>query len=395
MKRLQLNLQLKYTLVNIFFMAMGSVLCGFSTIFLQERGVSNTGIGLVRGASCILLILLSPYITTMVQRVKGLTTRKLFLVLAGILIVIVLLLLQEGMPINVVLVLYLGAMLLQATVLPVLANLAMEYIQNGEKVNFGVSRGIGSLSYAVGAMVAGKAVERMGTQMIMYISLMVLILLVLVLFSMPDAAIIQQQVKKKVSFIGFSRKYLWFLLLLAGFALCYGVAVAQDTYMINIINNLGGDTAFYGFAVFFGAATEMPMMAITPMLRKRYSSRTLLGAAAIAYIFRNVLICMAPNLGIFLVGQVFQGMSFGIFTVVIAYYVAEHLELSDQMLGQTCVNLFTGGIGATMGNVMGGVLQDVWGLDVLFAFLCVVTVLGSATILSQLRAGKGRQKGMA
>lgn len=51
------KIQLKYILLSILFWAMGSTVGGFSTVFMKEHGISNTEIGIVKGISCVLIIL--------------------------------------------------------------------------------------------------------------------------------------------------------------------------------------------------------------------------------------------------------------------------------------------------------------------------------------------------
>jgi len=113
---------------------------------------------------------------------------------------------------------------------------------------------------------------------------------------------------------------------------------------------------------------------------KKFNSVTLILVASIFYICRNYTIGLAPNLIVLIIGMMFQGLSYGLFTGVITYYVTYNLDTQDQMSGQTMIGIMTSGIGSTLGNVLGGILQDTIGLNALFTFVYLMTALGAVII---------------
>ena len=48
----------------------------------------------------------------------------------------------------------------------------------------------------------------------------------------------------------------------------------------------------------------------------------------------------------------------------------------------------TSGIGSTIGNVLGGVLQDTYGLDMMFLFVYITTVIGALIIFYAKKQSK-------
>lgn len=51
------------------------------------------------------------------------------------------------------------------------------------------------------------------------------------------------------------------------------------------------------------------------------------------------------------------------------------------MMGHTMIAIMTTGIGATLGNFGGGMLQDTFGITGLHIFTCSMTLLGTFIIL--------------
>ena len=131
-----------------------------------------------------------------------------------------------------------------------------------------------------------------------------------------------------------------------------------------------------GLATFFMAASELPFMTIAPRLMRRFKTKNLLVFAAVMYVVRNSLACFAFNIPMLLTGLACQGISYGLFTPIITYYVAENLEPKDQIMGQTMIGVMTSGAGAALGNMTGGFLQDTFGMSAMLAFVIGVTLSG-------------------
>ena len=168
-------------------------------------------------------------------------------------------------------------------------------------------------------------------------------------------------------------------------------ATSIGTYLINIVTSLGGNTSFYGVAVFIMALSEMPVMALTPRLMKKYKSTDLVLVGAICYGIRNFTICLSPNLVRLCVGMVFQGLSFGLLTTVMTYYVIYNLKVEDQVMGQTMIAVMTTGFGSTLGNILGGFLQDNFGLGSMYIYVYTLTILGIIMVFIANRLSKTKK----
>ena len=197
---------------------------------------------------------------------------------------------------------------------------------------------------------------------------------------MEEKEVLTEEVQEEGSVVTVIKKYKIFFFLLLGFCFMFSGATAIGTYLINIVKSLGGNTSLYGVAMFAMAFSELPVMMTVPKLMKKFNSVTLILVASIFYICRNYTIGLAPNLIVLIIGMMFQGLSYGLFTGVITYYVTYNLDTQDQMSGQTMIGIMTSGIGSTLGNVLGGILQDTIGLNALFTFVYLMTALGAVII---------------
>lgn len=378
------KLQMKYNLLHIFFWITYCSIYGYIAIFLQYRGLSNTEIGIVAGGGAVVSIFMSPFISGLIAKIPGLTLKKLMLVLYSIMFIAFLGLTLLTLPTIFIMVLYICLIFIIVSNVPLLSTICMDYLKSGQYINFGLSRGLGSISYAISAVVISRLIDMLDPRVIALVFIVFSILLMFVLFSLPQAKVGSSKEKDKIDVFSFVKKYKVFFLILCGFGCSYAAATSLSTYLINLVSHLGGSTSLYGVAIFAMAASEMPVMAVTHSLLKRFKSEHLLIASIGFYIVRNFTICLAPHLAILIIGMLFQSVSYGLFTAVITYYVNDYIERNDQMIGQTMIAIMTTGVGSTIGNVLGGVLQDAFGLSSMLIFVCLMTLLGAIIVFATI-----------
>jgi PPP family 3-phenylpropionic acid transporter len=386
------SIQSKYNLIQIFYWLAVCSLSGFAAIFLGAKGLTNTQIGTCTGGACVMTILLSPFFSSITSKFNkiSLQTYLIASILISSLTYVGLAFLD--LPKVILMALYIFIFSLNTSMVPLLSTISMNYIAQGESLNFGLSRGLGSVSYAVGAVLLSQIAQYISPIWMSAVCLISSVLFVLMLLSTPKtyAQAVSKSTEKESGGNAFSiiKNYPVFFLILCGFMFFFCASTMLGTYLVNIIHNLGGSETFVGISMFFMAASEMPVMTLAPKLMKKFGPLPLIGVAAIFYIARNGLIAFAPNLGVLIIGMMMQGMSYGLMTAVLTYYITDTLETKDLVMGQTLLGIMTSGFGSTMGNVTGGILLDTLGIQTLFVVSIVVTCLGTMTILTTLKASK-------
>ena len=265
---------------------------------------------------------------------------------------------------------------------PLLSMICMNHLKVGHYINFGISRGLGSIAYATTAFSIGLLVDKLNPSLLVIFFVCGMILLLIYLYSIEDVEISgDAKSAEHISVFNFIRTYHFYFIILLGFGITFGASAMLSTYLINIVKHLGGTTSFYGIAVFAMAASELPFMAITHTLLKHFKSEQLFVVAGMMYLVRNLLICLAPNLPILILGMLSQGASYGLFTATITYYVSDHIDGKHEMMGQTMISMMSTGLGSFMGNVMGGLLQDNFGLSIMLISGIIMTIVGSLILV--------------
>lgn len=376
------NIQFRYTLLQILYWLSSCALQGYVAILLLSKGLSNTEIGIVTGVSCVLTIFLSPVISSLPEKFEWLSGKKLLVGIMGLSSVFFLLLCFVPMNVVIIMILYIAAICIFVSAVPFLSIMATDYIRKGYSLNFGLARGIGSVSYATAAVVIAQFVNLFSPDFLAVIYAVSGILFTLVISGMELEVKQETEESEKIGFPALIKKYKVLFLVLLGYSFCFAGTVTIGTYLIHIVNRLGGDTTIYSIAVFIMAVSEMPAMSVTRKLMRKFKTMDLVIVAGICYLFRNIGICIAPHIFVVFIAMLFQSITYGLLTSLLTYYVSDTCEPQDEMKGQTLIAIMTTGIGSTLGNVVGGILQDTLGIQAMFTFVIILTVMGTCVMVA-------------
>lgn len=388
------KLQLQYNLLFMFCNLATCAVFGYLAVFLLYHGLSNTQIGTVTGLGSLGTILLSPFISGLVEKIPGLTIKKMLTACFVLSVALFVSITYIPMPVILLSFIFIIIYVILVALAPFFSMMCMNYIKKGIEVNFGVARGLGSVGYAVAAVLLGRLVEWFNPNVLAIAFIAFSTIELAILFTMPDSEsdtttkTATTKKGKQASVFSIIKKYRIFFMILVGFAFQFAASATLGTYLINIVTNLGGTTTLYGIIVFLSASSEMPIMSITHGLLKKFSAEQLLAISTLGYILHNFMIALAPNLPILIIGALTQGISYGLFIGVITYYIPDHLDPKDELMGQTLLSMMTAGIGCMAGNMIGGALQDTFGLTSMFMFAMAVTIIGSIITFITLKQSK-------
>ena len=143
--REEVRLNILYILIHFFYWLIYALIVSFASVYLLDRGLSNTVIGFILAGGNILSVVLQPILATYIDCNPNLSLKKilgvLFFLSAG------LSLLLQFVSSSIWLVAILMILLLTiylSTHAPIKA-LALRLLRDGITINFGMARGLGSL----------------------------------------------------------------------------------------------------------------------------------------------------------------------------------------------------------------------------------------------------------
>lgn len=398
----------KYTFLHINYWGIYSALLGFTAVYMMSLGMSASQIGFAMACSSICSTLIQPPLATFADSTRKYTIKRitLFLAIIGISFVIGVNFLPVGNSAKVVM--FVGAMASTNIMLPMLNSINVYYTNRGEYINYGASRGIGSFSYAVVSYILGYAVRIYGENIITLSAFILYILLIVSImqFRMKkdkkdlyeqryettteenhisesgnienkkgDISSASNNIDKRNFFVRHRR----YMFLLCGVVFSFAFHNMTNTYMIQIVEYLGGNSRDMGISVALAAALELPTMFFFSKIVEKIDSAKLMKIAGLSFFIKSILFFMADSVYIIYVSQIMQMFSFALFIPASVYYANIIMDERDKVKGQTFMTTsFT--ISGVVGNLLGGYLIDNIGVHNMMAVSVISAFIGMVIV---------------
>lgn len=387
---LKRNLTGRYALIHLFLWAEYGCLFSYANQYLTERLLlSDTAAGLVLGLATALAFALQPPLTALAERTDA--RRVLGAAALASALCSFAILLPLGAAASLILF-ALATVALQ--VMPSFANaIGMREIRSGQTVNFGLCRGIGSVSFGVGARVAAPLIEQFGRQAIPLsggVAALGVALAVLIFPTGTNCADAQAAERPDPARV-FFRKNGRFALLLVGIVLLYIGHNVMCNCMFRIaqskLANGTADeaTALQGTTLFISALTELPVMFLFTRMVRRVRCDIWLVLSAAFMTLRLVLTFVLPGAWGLYVAQLAQAMGYALLAVCSVYYVGTVIDSRNVVKGQTYLGA-ANTLGCVLAYVLGGFLIDTLGVANMLLVCIALSLVGTAlTVAARVR----------
>lgn len=389
------NLTVRYAFIQGCFWMNFAAIMGFSSIYLLDKGFSNTQIGMIMAVAGTISAVLQPVVASYADKQSSPSLKKIVAVLNLILMGLAGLLLALPKQVLLTGLFYGGSIMLLQLLTPLVNALGMESINQGKRLNFGVSRGMGSVAYAIAAYILGIIVAELGVASIPAAMLLIFLALLaaLVLFPFEKSKMSDRTKQKKSGgLIYFFQKYKRFCIVLCGCVFLYISHVLLNSFTFQIVESKGGGSSEMGFAMALSAMIELPTLFLFSSMVKRVRADIWFRISGIFFMLKSLGTLLAPNIPAFYGIQVLQMFGWALITVSSVYYVNSVMEEQDAIKGQAYMTM-TYTLGSVLGALIGGALIDKAGVDMMLAFATGSAFLGMAVVLAAVGNVKKRIKG--
>ena len=381
------NLTFRYSLHQFAYWAASAGIISFATTFLLEKGFPSSRVGLLMACASLLSGVTQPTLAAVADRAKRCILSPLIVALTSICALCFALLLLDGLPAGVFALLYLCGVWSFDAMIPLLNSLHVHYTGQGYRINYGLSRAVGSLSYSLSALALGYVIQSLGPNWMVRAILLLLPICIIITLSYPkggnnttdETARISRS--EDVSSLGeFFRRYRWYCISLLGVLLLAMFHAMTENYLIAIMGRLGGDSRHVGVALFVATVTESGVLVFFDQIRRRISDHWLLRYAAFSFLLKSVLLLIAPSIPFIYAVQLLQMTSYTFLSPVQVYYASEKVAPADMVKGQAFITAsYT--LGCAMGNLTGGVLMESFGVVAILVAGVVIAALGTVVLL--------------
>ena len=374
------SLTFQYTFHQMAYWATAAGVVSFATAFLLQKGFAASVVGTLLATGNLLSCAFQPILADRADRIGGNVlkwlTAGLTLISAACFVSIQLLPLPE-MAFGL---LYLLGVFAFDAMNPLMNALNVSYMTNGYSINYGLSRGLGSLAYAFAALVIGKIMARFGADWMVWISLGLLAVNGVMTVTYPSLTVSVSEKKQNTeccSIPVFFRRYRCYCVSLLGVMLLGMFHAMTENYLIEIVTPLGGDSGTVGVALFVATAIEALVLVYFDRVRGKISDNWLLKLAGISFVLKAVLFLAASNVMTIYIIQLIQATSYTFLSPTQMYYANNKISPADMVKGQAFITAsYT--LGCAAGNFAGGQLISTFGIRAMLLAGVAMAAAGTA-----------------
>ena len=374
------SLTFQYTFHQMTYWATAAGIVSFATTFLLLKGFAASMVGTLLATGNLLSCAFQPVLADWADRRGGNVLKWMATGLTAISALCFVSIQLLPLPTLAFGLLYLLGVFAFDAMNPLMNALNVSYMTSGYTINYGLSRGLGSLAYAFAALVIGKIMAQFGAPWMIWVSLGLLAVNAALSISYPSLVTVASTEKKKkecCSIPVFFRRYKWYCVSLLGVLLLGMFHAMTENYLIEIVTPLGGDSGTVGVALFVATAIEAVVLVYLDKVRSRISDNWLLKIAGISFVLKSVLLLMAGNVMTIYIVQLLQATSYTFLSPIQMYYANNKISPADMVKGQAfSTAAYT--LGCAAGNFTGGQLLSAFGVRMLLLAGVVIAVAGTA-----------------
>ncbi len=374
-------LNVRYVLLHCAYWGSFCVFGAYAALFLGAKGISAGSTGVLLAATSGLTAVCQPVVAARADRGGKFSLKELTILLAAVSFLSTLVLIFAGRGRWLIGGLFCLAFAAIQIMQPLITSIGMYYINRGENVNYGLARGIGSAAYAAASTITGVLTAAWGAGMVPVAACALGGALALLAVSFHIEMPRQETGADGVAAGGYMallRENPRFGALLVGVAALFTFHFISNTYMYQIVENVGGTSSQMGIATSIAAVCELPVMFLFTRIAKRIPVRKLLRLAGFMWFVKSVGLFFCGSVtGIYL-NQILQFGAFGLYVPAGVYYSNSIMREENKVKGQAMLTIaFT--IGSILGNLLGGLLIDWSGVRTML--LCGIPFTAVGTVL--------------
>lgn len=369
-----MNSKIKYYTTMGLYWSVIAACVSFLNVFLTGRGLGTAEIGFLTAVGNGLAAIFQPIVSKVCSRSNK--NERDFLVLISMLamtLVIMALERKAGLAMKIEIV---AAIALVLVMQPLLNSLGYFYIARSVEINYGVSRGIGSITFAVTSFVLGILSE-INKDLSMVMAAVLLGALILSLLAQKPISgnnvvtvFDGRAQKQKIQ----NSKFIIFLLAVGMLFTFYNVT---NVYLLQIAKRIGGDAKTVGTAFAVAALFEFPIMFMFNRLKEKFKSRSMLIFSGIFFLLKGILTYIATSPSTLIAIQVTQIFGFALFTPCSVDFINDIMSDEKKLTGQGFLaSAIT--MGGVIGSVAGGVLIESTGVLntlIISNVICLIAIL--------------------
>lgn len=405
MKRI---LNIEYGAIHATYWMTYAIIGSFASAFLLDRGYTNSEIGVILAVGSVVAVFIQPVLADIADRSKKISLISLTQIVTVVMMVLtaVSFVMQRAtLALSVVFVMLVAW---DTTLQPLFNSMAFKLEESGYKIRFGINRAMGSLSYSISCFFLGTLTEKLGAGILPVTGEVVLVMLLVTLVlvrrhfkracAMRDAQLAAKgteavlaetehqqngtdgRIEEDINFSRFIKRNKLFVVVSLGVAGLFFSNAVFNNFMLQIVENVGGDSEDMGRILSLMAVLEMPALFLFDAIHSKISCKTLLKIGAASFALKVLFSYIAGNVTMIYIAQFFQTSSFGIFLPAMVCFIDEIMDKGEAVKGQSLYTIMTT-VGTIFASLSGGRILDTGGATTLLLVSLVITGAGALIII--------------
>lgn len=360
-----------YSLLQIWFWGMMAAFSGYQTAIVLGRGFSSGQAGVFISLGCLAGIFAQPMLGAWADRHPHVPLKSLFggCILLALGIHGVFYFARPGFFGTALIFLALGA--LETNSYPLIDAMSMQFLNAGINVRYSLGRGLGAFAYAIISVLVGWQARRFGVEsaLVTHAALVILILAAVAVFPAfaPSAVPAENNEPAHSPLYILKHNPAFTVMLGAGF---FGLMAVMPivNFLVNLVNDRGGDSGDLGLALFLMAASELPGALLFQWLWKKTNIEKVMLVSVVFMALKPLLFFFCRDLRPLLLLQPVQMLGYGLFNPGNVYFANENVPPEDRVQGQSLKMVATNGLSGVLGNLIAGGIIDRGGVDTMLLF---------------------------
>ena len=383
-------LNLEYGSIHFTYWAVFAAISSFSSVLLLGRGYTNSEIGVIVAISNILSVLIQPFTADLADRSKRISLvgisqiMTLFMMgLTGLLLIF-----RGAGPL--VFVIYAVILGVHASLQPLYNSLNFKLEECGANMNFGMCRCGGSLGYSILCLILGSVVKQHGSEVLPGLDLVFMAAIVLTVWltwlqyekiraNNVNVKKEWEEEKEDINLVDFVRRNGLFFVLNIGVFFLYIHNQVLNIFMLQVVQDVGGDSVDMGRVLSLMAFLEIPTMFCFDWINRKFSTSFLLNVSAVGFTAKIGLVFLSRSVTGILLAHILQLVSYALFLPAMVKYTNEVMSRGEAVKGQS---LFT--IMATVSGIaasfFGGFILDHGGARMLTGVSTLAAAIGTVIL---------------
>ncbi|MDH6368052.1 MULTISPECIES: MFS transporter [unclassified Breznakia] len=377
------SLQIKYYAIQTVYWLVNLCTTAFIVPILQAQGFQSMHIGILLGVRALSNVVFQPLVVRILEvKRKNVSLNQLIILLLGCSILLTLIQMLDPSWMIMLLV-FIGYGVFTFGISSFIDAMYVLYAHEGKQIQYPFARGLGSLSFSIGAYVFGLVSFLPLLLWAQLVLMMVLIILVLIIEPIYQVATAADDTSIKNNQIIKEYPLLFFFLIAT--TLSFIGKEMSGNFLVDAYSAVGGQTSDYGLGISIMAFVELPAALFFSRILKRVGITRLMLISFFFSSIRILILWLASDVLYLHVAQVFQMLGAGLFWAGNVQFVRYLLPAKYAVRAQTLIGICYLGIAGGLGSMLSGWIVQQTNITTLLGISFVFSLLGCVTYFIGMR----------